>query len=57
MKFQNLDNLLLNVVGVFGGHRIKGVPPLQAEKAAKQLVIHVRRGKISALIMMEYRHP
>ena len=47
-----IPDLLLNLV-VFGGHRIKGVPPL---RAAKQLVIRVRRGKISAPILIAYWH-
>ena len=52
-----LDNLLLNLVVVFEARRIKGVAPLRAAEAAKQLVIHVRRGKISALILIAYWHP
>ena len=51
------DDLSLNLVVVFGGHRIKGMPPLRVEKAAKQLVICVRCGKISTLILIAYRHP
>ena len=59
MKLQKLDHLLLNLVVVFETRRIKGVTPLQAAEAAKQLVIHVRRGKISNLILIAYmyRHP
>ena len=49
VKFLNL--------AVFGGRRIKGVPALRVEEAAKQLVIRVRRWKISALIRITYRHP
>ena len=47
-----IPDLLLNLV-MFGGRRIKGVPPL---RAAKQPVISVRRGKISAPILIAYRH-
>ena len=54
---QKLDDLLLNLVAVFEARRIKGVTPLRAAEAAKQLVIRVRRGKISALILIAYRHP
>ena len=57
MKLQKLDDLLLNLVVVFEARRIKGVTPLQAAEAAKQLVIHVRHRKISALILIAYRHP
>ena len=53
---QRLDDILLNLVVVFEAHRIKGVTPLRATKAAKQLVIRVRRRKISALIVIAYRH-
>ena len=53
MKFLKLDDLVLNLV-VFGGRRIKGVPPLRAEEATKQLVIRVRHGKISALMLIAY---
>ena len=52
-----LDDLLLNVVVVFEARRIKGVTPLRAAEATKQLVIRVRREKISALILIAYRHP
>ena len=52
-----LDDLLLNLVVVFEARRIKGVTPLRATEAAKQLVIHVRRRKISAFIPIAYRHP
>ena len=52
MKLQKLDDLLLNLVVVFEARRIKGVTPL---RAAEQLVIRVRRGKISALILIAYR--
>ena len=45
------------MVVVFEARRIKGVTPLQAAEAAKQLVIHVKRGKISILILIAYRHP
>ena len=57
MKLQKLDDLLLNLVVVFEARRIKGVTPLRAAEAAKQLVIHVRHRKISALILIAYRHP
>ena len=57
MKLQKLDDLLLNLVVVFDTRRIKGVTPLRAAKAAKRLVICVKRGKISALILIAYRHP
>ena len=57
MKLQKLDDLLLNLVVVFEAHRIKGVTPLKATEAAKQLVIRIRRGKISTLILIAYRHP
>ena len=52
MKLQKLDDLLLNLVVVFETHRIKGVTLLRAAEAAKQLVIRVRHGKISALILI-----
>ena len=59
MKLQKLDHLLLNLVVVFEARRIKGVTvtPLRAAEAAKQLDIRVRRGKISALILIAYHHP
>ena len=59
MKLQKLDDLLLNLFVVFEARRIKGVTPLRAAEAAKQLVIRVRRGKISALIiiLIAFRHP
>ena len=57
MKLQKLDDLLLNLVVVFEAHRIKGVTLLWAAEAAKQLVIRVRHGKISALILIAYCHP
>ena len=38
------------MVVVFEARRIKGVTPLRATEAAKQLVIHVKSGKISVLI-------
>ena len=57
MKLQKLDDLLLNLVVVFEARRIKGVTPLRATEAAKQLVIHIRHRKISALILIAYRHP
>ena len=50
MKLQKLDDLLLNLVVVFEARRIKGVTLLQAAEVAKQLVIHVKSGKISVLI-------
>ena len=37
--------------------RIKGVTPLRAPEAAMQLVIRVKRGKKSVLILIAYRHP
>ena len=49
---QKLDDLLLNLV-VLKAHRIKGVTLIRAAEAAKQLVICVRCGKISALILIE----
>ena len=57
MKLQKLDDLLLNLVVVLAARRIKGVTPLRAAEAAKQLVIRIRRGKISALILIAYRYP
>ena len=42
----------LNLVVVFEARRIKDVTPLRATEAAKQLVISVSRGKISALILI-----
>ena len=50
-------HLLLNLVVVFEARRIEGVTPHWVAEAAKQLIIRVRRGKISALILMAYRHP
>ena len=55
MKLQKLDDLLLNLVVVFEARRIKGMTPLRTAEAAK-LVIRVRRRKIRALILIEYRH-
>ena len=52
-----MDDLLLNLVVVFEACRIKGVTPLQAAKPAKQLVIHIKHRKISALILITYPHP
>ena len=52
-----LSDLLLNLVIVFEARRIKGVTLLRAVEAAKQLVIRVKHGKISALILIAYRHP
>ena len=57
VKLQKLDDLLLNLVVVFEARRIKGMTLLQAAEVAKQLVIHVNRGKISAVILIAYRHP
>ena len=57
VKLQKLDDLLLNLVVVFEACKIKGVTPLQAAESAKQLVIRVKRGKISVLILIAYRHP
>ena len=37
---------------MFEARRIKDVTPLQATEAAKQLVISVSRGEISALILI-----
>ena len=37
MQLQQLDNILLNLVVVFEARRIKGVTPLRAAEAAKQL--------------------
>ena len=42
---QKLDDLLLNLVVVFDACRIKGVTPLWAAEAAKQVVIPVRHRK------------
>ena len=57
VKLQKLDDLLLNRVVVFEARRIKGVAPLRTAEAAKQPVIRVKRGKISVLILIAYRHP
>ena len=57
MKLQKLDYLLLNLVVVFEARGIKGVTPLRAAEAAKQPVICVKRRKISAPILIAYRHP
>ena len=57
VKLQKLDNLLLNLVAVLKARRIKGVTPLRTAEAAKQWVIRVRHGKISALILIAYCHP
>ena len=57
MKLQKLDDLLLNLVAVFEDRRIKGVTLLRTAEAAKQLVIHVKRGKISTLILIAYYYP
>ena len=51
-----MDVLLLNIVVVFEARGIKGVTPFWVAEAAKQLVICVRSGKISALILIVYRH-
>ena len=56
MKLQKLDDLLLNLV-ILEAHINKGVTPLWSAEAAKQLIIHVRHGEISALILIAYRHP
>ena len=56
-EIAKVGDLLLNLVVVFGARRIKGMTPLQAAEAAKQLVIRVRRRKISAVILIAYRHP
>ena len=50
-------DLLLNLVVVLEAHKITGVTPLQPAEAAKQLVICVRRGKISVLRLIAYCHP
>ena len=57
VKLQKLDDPLLNLVVVFEACRIKGVTPLRATEAAKQLVIRVKCGKISILILIAYHHP
>ena len=57
MKLQKLDDPLLNLIVVFEGRRIKGVSPLQASDAVKQLVICIRHGEISALILITYHYP
>ena len=56
MKLHKLVDLLLNLAVVFEAHRIKGVTPLWAAEAAKQLVICVRHRKISALMLTANRH-
>ena len=57
VKLQKLDDLLLNLVVVFEACRFKGANSLWATEATKQLVIRVRHGKISALILIAYHHP
>ena len=57
MKLHKLDDLLLNLVVVFEARRIKGVTPLWGAETEKQLVIRIRRGKTSFLILIAYRHP
>ena len=57
VKLQKLDDLLLNLVVVYEAGRIKGVTLLGAAEAAKQLVISVKRGKITVLTLIAYRHP
>ena len=52
MKLQKLDNLPLNLVVVFEAHRMKGVTPLWATETAKQLVIRIKRGEMSTLILI-----
>ena len=52
VKLQKLNHLLLNLVVVFEASIIKSVTPLRSTEAAKQLVIHVMRGKISAPILI-----
>jgi len=42
---------------MFEARKIKEVTLFRAAEAAKQLVIHVRRGKISNLILIAYCHP
>ena len=42
---------------VFEANRIKGVTPLRAAEATKQLVIRVKCGKVSVFIVIAYRHP
>ena len=54
MKLQKLNDLLLNPVVVLEALRIKGLTPLRAAEAAKQLVMCVRYGKINALILIAY---
>ena len=54
---KKLDDLILNLVVAFEARRIKGVTPLWVAEAAKQLVIHIRHGKISALILIAYHLP
>ena len=53
---KKFDDLLVKLFFVFEAHRIKGVTPFRSAKAAKQLVIHVRHRKVSALILIIYRH-
>ena len=56
-RIHKLDDLLLNLFVVFEARRIKGVTLLRAAEVAKQLIIRVKRGKISALILIAYSHP
>ena len=52
-EIAKLDDLLFVV---FEARRIKAVTQLRAADTAKQLVIRIRRRKISALILIAYRH-
>ena len=56
-EIAKVGDLLLNLVVVFEACRIKGMTLLQAAEAAKQLVIRIRCRKISAVILIAYRHP
>ena len=51
-----MDVLLLNLVVVFEARGIKGVTPFWVAEAAKHLVICVRSGKISTLVLIVYHH-
>ena len=52
-----LEDLLLKLVVVFEACRIKGMTPLQATEAEKQLVVCIRHREISTLILIVHRHP
>ena len=50
-----MDDLLLNLVVMLEDRKIKGVTPLWAAQAAKQLVIRIKHRKISVLILIAYK--